>query len=56
MHDKLESYRALELLCRAQAALSATPGAKSALQLMALEYKRLGDWLEHQWTEAEPPK
>ena len=42
------SYRSLELLCRKQAALSATPGTRKALEGMALEYKRLAEWEEGQ--------
>lgn len=38
------TYRSLELLCRQQARLSATPGAQIELERMALEYKQLADW------------
>jgi hypothetical protein len=43
------SYRALELICRQQARLSATPRATSELERMASEYKQLADWQERQW-------
>jgi hypothetical protein len=46
------SYRSLELLCRLQAKLSATPDTRNELERMALEYKQLADSQEHQ--EAEP--
>jgi len=45
------SYRSLELLCRQQARLSATRDARNELERMALEYKRLADWQEHQWPD-----
>ena len=47
------SYRDLESLCRQQAKLSATPETRHELERMALEYKRLADWVEHQWPEPE---
>jgi len=57
MHHQLnESYRSLELLCREQAAISSTPAARIELERMALEYKRLADWLDHQWPEEDRPK
>jgi hypothetical protein len=40
------SYRSLELLCRQQAKLAATPDARNELERMALEYKTLADWQE----------
>jgi hypothetical protein len=46
-------YRALELLCRRQAKLSATPDARHELERMAREYKQLADWQEQQWHEPE---
>jgi hypothetical protein len=46
------SYRSLELLCRLQAKLSATPDARNELERMALEYKQLADSQEHR--RAEP--
>jgi hypothetical protein len=45
------SYRSLELLCRQQAKLAATPDAQKELERMALEYKKLADWQEHQWPD-----
>jgi hypothetical protein len=51
------SYRSLELLCRQQARMSATPHAQKELERMAAEYKQLADWEEHQWSdEAVVPK
>jgi hypothetical protein len=50
---KCESYRSLELLCRSQAAMSTTPETRTELERMALEYKRMADWLERQWPEDE---
>lgn len=50
------SYRALELLCRKQAAISGTPGTRKALEHMALEYKRLADREERQVPEADARK
>jgi hypothetical protein len=47
------SYRTLELLCRQQAQLSATPEAREELERMALEYKQLADWQDHQWPKAK---
>ena len=47
------SYRSLELLCRQQAKLSAKSEARNELERMALEYKRLADWQEHQWPELD---
>ena len=47
------SYRSLELLCRQQAKLSAKTEARNELERMALEYKRLADWQEHQWPELD---
>ena len=37
-------YRSLELLCRQQAKLAATPNARNELERMTLEYKKLADW------------
>jgi hypothetical protein len=51
-----ESYRSLELLCRHQAKLSSSPEARKELERMALEYKRLADWLERQWPEVDDGK
>jgi hypothetical protein len=52
MHDSPanHSYRMLELLCRQQAKLSATPETRNELERMALEYKRLADQQERQWS------
>jgi hypothetical protein len=47
-HLQNASYRSLELLCRKQAALSSTKEAKSALEVMAAEYRKLADWVERQ--------
>jgi len=55
-HLVTESYRSLELLCRSQAAVSVTPLARQELERMALEYKRLADWLEYRRLEANLPK
>jgi hypothetical protein len=55
-HLVTESYRSLELLCRSQAAVSVTPLARQELERMALEYKRLADWLEGRRLEADRPK
>jgi hypothetical protein len=51
MHDSPAnlSYRMLELLCRQQAKLCATPETRNELERMALEYKRLADQQEQQW-------
>jgi hypothetical protein len=51
-----ESYRSPELLCRQQAAIAATPKARTELERMALEYKRLADSLEHQGPETDGRK
>ena len=45
------SYRSLELLCRQQAKLAATPDAQKELERMAREYKKMADWQEHQWPD-----
>ena len=45
------SYRSLELVCRTQALLSETLGAKRELEAMAREYAAMADWLEHQFPE-----
>jgi hypothetical protein len=42
------SYRSLELLCRQQARLAATPEARNELERMALEYRQLADRQEQQ--------
>ena len=55
MHQQDDSYRSLERLCRGQAAIATTPGARLALERMALEYKGMADWLEQQWPEPEQP-
>ena len=47
------SYRSLELLCRQQAKLTSTPETRNELERMALEYKQLADWQEHQRPEPE---
>ena len=47
------SWRSLERLCRRQASLAATPEARTELERMALEYKRLADWQDRQWPEPE---
>jgi len=47
------SYRSLELLCRQQAKLSATPETRNELERMALEYKKLADRQEDQWPEPD---
>jgi hypothetical protein len=48
MHHLLNfSYRSLELLCRQQAALSATPDTRKELERMAREYAALADRLDH---------
>ena len=46
-------YRSLELLCRQQAKLTSTPETRNELARMALEYKQLADWQEHQRPEPE---
>jgi hypothetical protein len=56
MHHPNELYRSLETLCRHQAKLSSHPGARKELESMALEYKRLADWLDRQWPEPDRPK
>jgi len=43
-----ESYRSLELLCRAQAALCSSPSARQELEAMAREYAAMADWQERQ--------
>jgi hypothetical protein len=43
-----ESYRSLESLCRKQAALSLTSGARQELEAMAREYAAMADWLMRQ--------
>jgi hypothetical protein len=55
MEHQAESYRALERLCRRQAAISATPGARVALQRMSLEYQHLADQLEAEESHPRPP-
>ena len=52
MSRKIESYRSLELLCRQQAAISTTPGAKEELERLAREYAMLADWLHRQQADA----
>lgn len=51
--SRADTYRQLELLCRQQAKLSATPSARNELERMAEEYKQLADWQEHRWPEPE---
>ena len=46
------SYRSLELLCRQQARLACTPDARRELEHMAVEYKQMADWQDHQGSEA----
>jgi hypothetical protein len=46
-----ESYRSLELICRQQAALSTTSGARQELEVMAREYAAMADWLMQQQPE-----
>jgi len=53
-HLANESYRSLELLCRKQAAISSSPSTRKELERMALEYKRLADWLDHQSPDPDP--
>ena len=55
MDDSLAnfSYRSFETLCHQEAKLAATPEARNELERMALEYKRLADWQEHQWPELD---
>ena len=48
MRRKIESYRSLELLCRNQAAVSSTTGAKRELEAMASEYAAMASWLRSQ--------
>jgi hypothetical protein len=48
-----DHYRSLELLCRQQAKLSATPATRNELERMAQEYKELADWHERQRPEGE---
>ena len=55
-HPESKSYRSLELLCRTEAAISSTPATKMELERMAQEYKRLADWLDRQWPEADKSK
>ena len=50
--NRNEYYRSLELLCRQQAAISTTPGAKEELERLAREYAMLADWLDRQRAEA----
>lgn len=54
MNQTIDSYRALELLCRQQAALTTTPATRVALENMALEYKQYAEFLERQWPESPP--
>lgn len=54
-HLSNESYRSLELLCRKQAALSSTLGARKELEAMAREYAAMADWLERQSPEDHAP-
>jgi len=47
-HLQDASYRALELLCRRQAAISATKEVRTALEEMVVEYRKLADWVDSQ--------
>jgi len=47
------SFRSLELLCRLQAKLSATPDARNELERMAFEYRLLADSQERRWPDAD---
>lgn len=42
------SYRSLEALCRAQAAITSCPETRRELERMALEYKASADLLDGQ--------
>jgi hypothetical protein len=55
MHRELPncSYRSLEALCRAQAAIASCPEARRELERMALEYKASADRLDRQTRKAE---
>lgn len=48
------SYRSLELLCRKQAQLTVSVMARCELEGMALEYRRLADWLDR--NDADHPE
>ena len=50
-----ESYRSLELMCRAQAALSSSSAARKELEAMAREYAAMADWVEQQAPEDPRP-
>lgn len=43
-----QSYRTLELLCRQQASICATPATRQELERMAAEYAAQADWLNRQ--------
>ena len=47
------SYRSLEVLCRQQAAISITPGAREELERMAREYRLLADCLDRQSSDSD---
>ena len=51
-HHQNVHYRSLELICRQQAALSLTPETRKELERMALEYRRIADWLDQRRAEA----
>jgi len=53
MHRDLpnRSYRSLEALCRAQAAIASCPEARRELERMALEYKASADRLDRQTSQ-----
>jgi hypothetical protein len=55
MHGDLPNlpYRALELLCRAQAAFSTTPAVRDALEEIAAQYGKLA--VERQGPEPDQP-
>jgi hypothetical protein len=47
------SYRSLEALCRAQAAITSCPDTRRELERMAIEYKASADWLDWQRRKTE---
>jgi hypothetical protein len=55
MHHDLPnvSYRSLEALCRAQAAMTSSPDARRELERMAREYKASADWLDWQRSKSD---
>jgi len=50
------SYRSLERLCRAQAAITSCAETRQELERMALEYKKSADWVDRQQAEMESVK